>query len=234
MVGEAVEEVETPPSLVADVNEPPALVALLRERGVDVRVQRLAPADFVIGPLALERKAVTDFHASVINKRLFEQLGRLRDTYPPPVGLVLEGDLAFFEERRQPRAMWGALSAVALDFGVSILPTPSRESTADLLTVLARRIARSGPPGTHDVRFKPRTATQQDAQKFAVQGLPGIGNVVSESLLEQFGSVRRLFAAQERELLRAPGVGARRAREITEFLDRPYEGKQRRLGADPE
>ncbi|MFN2623742.1 MAG: hypothetical protein ABR611_12965, partial [Chthoniobacterales bacterium] len=34
-----------------------------------------------------------------------------------------------------------------------------------------------------------------------------IGEVVSDALLDRFGTVRRVFAASERELLRAPGVG---------------------------
>lgn len=221
---------EPVPSLVADVNEPPDLLALVADQGVMVERRRLAPADFVVGSLAIERKSVGDFHASMINKRLFEQVTRLREAYPAPVALLLEGDLAFFEERRQPRALWGALAAIAVDLGVTVLPTPSKESTAELLAVLARRAARERTEGArHDVRFKPRLLGPHAQQQFAVQGLPGIGDVVSANLLERFGSVRRVYAASEKDLLRTPGVGAKRAREISEFLDRPYEGQQRRL-----
>ena len=242
------------PSLVADVNEPTDLLDLLRERGVVVDRRRLAPADFIVGRLAIERKSVGDFHASMIDKRLFEQMGRLRETYEDRVALLLEGDLSFFEERKQPKASWGALAAIAVGMGVAILPTSSKEATADLLTVLARRAAREsaaaeaaapsggdGDGGTggarvggtrHDVRFKPRMPGVSAEQRFAVQGLPGIGDVVSESLLEHFGSVRRVYAVSERELLRVPGIGKGRAKEIAAFLDRPYRGRQGRLVAD--
>ena len=220
------------PSLVADANEPPDLVERVRALGVAVERRRLAPADYVVGPIAIERKAVSDFHASIIDKRLFEQVARLKDTYAT-CALVLEGDLAYFEERRQPRATWGALCSVAFDFGVQLLPTPSRDATAEVLAVLARRVARdavgTGGGGGPEVRFKPRLLGPRAEQKFAVQGLPGVGDVVSESLLEHFGSVRRVFAANERELLRVPGVGKGRAKDVTGFLDRPYEGRQRRL-----
>ena len=222
------------PSLVADANEPPGLLALLRERGVEVERRRLAPADFVVGRLAIERKSVGDFHASMIDKRLFEQITRLREAYPAPVALLLEGDLSFFEERRQPKASWGALAAIAVDLGVTVLPTSSKEASADLLSVLARRAARGPGAGgmRHDVRFKPRLPGPASEQRFAVQGLPGIGDVVSDKLLEHFGSVRRVFAATERELLRVPGVGKGRAKEIAAFLDRAYPGRQGRLVAD--
>lgn len=225
------EDAEAAPSIVADVNEPVDLLALVAEKGVHVERRRLAPADFVVGSLAIERKSVGDFHQSMINKRLFEQVTRLKEAYPPPVALLLEGDLSFFEERRQPRALWGALAAIAVDLGVAILPTPSRDASAELLAVLARRAVRERSDGArHDVRFKPRMLGPHAQQQFAVQGLPGIGDVVSANLLDRFGSVRRVYAASEKDLLRTSGVGAKRAREITEFLDRPYEGRQRRIG----
>lgn len=217
------------PQVVVDTSEPPEMLDLLRAREVDVERRRLAPADYVVGPVAIERKSVGDFHASMIDKRLFEQLARLKETYPT-CALVLEGDTTFFSERRSPRAAWGALCAIAFDFDVRILPTPDRVGTAELLAVLARRVARErGGAGRAEVRHKPRMLGPHAEQKFAVQGLPGIGDTVSESLLQHFGSVRRVYAASERELLRAPGVGKGRAADITEFLDRRFEGRQKRL-----
>jgi ERCC4-type nuclease len=56
--------------------------------------------------------------------------------------------------------------------------------------------------------------------------------VVSDKLLEHFGSVRRVFAATERELLRVPGVGKGRAKEVAAFLDMRYQGRQGRLVAE--
>lgn len=227
-----------PPSLVADSNEPTDLLALLQSRGIEIERRRLAPADFIVGTLAIERKSVGDFHASMIDKRLFEQLGRLRDAYPADrVALLLEGDTSFFQERRNPNALWGALAAVAIDMGVTLLPTPDKDATADLLAVLARRAARTRQPPTtdgdatppasrHDVRHKPRMPGLSAQQRYAIQGLPGIGDVVSDNLLTHFGSVRRVYAATERELLRVPGIGKGRAKEIGEFLDAHYKGKQ--------
>jgi ERCC4-type nuclease len=219
---------EPPPAtVVADVHEPLDLVEAVRERGVPIERRRLAPADFVVGPLAIERKSVGDFHRSMVQKRLFEQVTRLKETYPT-AALLLEGDLSFFEELASPRAAWGALLAIAIDLDVRVLPTPSREASAELLAVLARRVGRGGS-GRTDVRFKPRLLGPHAEQKFVAQGLPGVGDVTSESLLARFGTLRRLFAASERELLRVPGVGETRAEAITELLDRRFEGRQRAL-----
>lgn len=225
-------EERAPPTIVVDVNEPSSIPDRLAGLGIDVVRQRLAPADYVVGPIALERKSVGDFHASLVQKRLFEQLTRLREAYPPPVALILEGDLGALDDLQQPRSFWGALLSVALDLDVRVIPTPSREGTCEMLAVLADRVARGARgSGGVDVRFKPKLLTPEMEQRFAVQGLRGIGDVTSDTLLERFGSLRRLFAASERELLRVPGIGKKRASEITELLDRPYAGPQRRLAA---
>lgn len=221
---------EPTPLVIVDTSEPPSMLDLLRAEGLEVERRRLAPADYVVGPIAIERKSVADFHASMIDKRLFEQIGRLKETYPT-CALLIEGDPAFFSELRSPRATWGALCSIAFDFDVAIVPTPDRESTAQLLAVLARRVVRErGSGGARgEVRYKPRLLGPHAEQKFAVQGLPGIGDTVSEALLDHFGSVRRVFAAGEKDLLRVAGVGKGRARDITAFLDKPFEGRQRRL-----
>lgn len=221
---------EPRPRVVVDRREPDDLLDLLREQGVEVERRVLAPADFVVGNLAIERKSVGDFHASLIDKRLFEQAARMTSTYDE-CALLLEGDLGFFAERRHPRAIWGAMASLAMGFGLAILPVPDKASSAQMLGVLARRALREGrgSNGAPEVRFRPRMPTPGAQQKFAVQGLPGIGDVVSEALLERFGTVRRVYEASEKDLLRAPGVGKLRAREITAFLDRPFEGRQKRL-----
>ncbi|HUR69585.1 MAG TPA: ERCC4 domain-containing protein [Candidatus Thermoplasmatota archaeon] len=224
---------EPAPTIVVDTSEPAEMLELLAARGVQVERRRLAPADYVVGPIAIERKSVADFHASMIDKRLFEQVARMKETYPT-CALVLEGDPAFFDERRSPRATWGALCSLAFDFELTVLPTSGREATAELLSVLAQRMMRDraaggGGGGGPEVRYKPRLLGPHAQQKFAVQGLPGIGDIVSESLLEHFGSVRRVYAASDKELLRAPGIGKGRAADITRFLDQRFEGRQRRL-----
>ncbi|MEA3198647.1 MAG: hypothetical protein QOE90_75 [Thermoplasmata archaeon] len=217
--------------VVADVREPDDLVAMLRAQDIHVEVRVLAPADFIVGELAIERKSVGDLHASLIDKRLFEQVARIKDTYGR-CALLLEGDLSFFSERKHPRAIWGALASLAIGWGVAVLPVPDKEGSAQMLGVLAKRALRERGAAPPEVRFRPRATTLGARQRFAVQGLPMIGDVTSGAMLEHFGSVRRVFAADERDLLRVPGVGKGRAAEIARFLDAAYEGRQRRLKTD--
>ncbi len=225
--------------VVADTSEPDDLIALLRALGAPVEVRRLAPADYVIGRTAVERKSVGDFQASLVDGRLFEQIGRLRETYEAPILLVVEGDLAFVEEHvPSPRAFWSAMAAVALDPAIHLVPTHSKGATAEVLAALSRW---AGQERQHTlVRHKPRRLGQDVEQKFAVQGLPGVGDIMSEKLLARFGSLRNVFAATHADLARTPGIGAKRASEITAFLDRAFanarapRGEQARLPAASE
>lgn len=217
-----------PFAVVADVHEPLAIVDALRARDVPVERRKIHPADYVVGAAAIERKTVRDFFGSLLRKRLFEQLARLRETYPRPL-LLLEGDLSVVVEQANPGAFWGALVTVAAEMGVPIVPSPGKEATAAILARLHARVA-EGRVSRGDVRFKPRALGTAAAQKFAVQGLPLVGDVGSERLLEHFGSVRRVYAARGKDLVRVPGIGEKRAEAIRAFLDQPYESRQARLG----
>lgn len=214
--------------VIADTSEPLDLLELLRARHLDVQRKRLAPADFIVGATAIERKTVGDFQSSLIDKRLFEQLARIKDTYEPPHVLILEGDLAFVEEFQNPRAFWGALASVAVDFSMTIIPTQSKGGTAEVIAALSRRAGRAGQRSI--ARYKPRRLGEDAEQKFAVQGLPGVGDIMSKKLLAHFGSLRNVFAATQAELSRAPGVGPKRAAEIAAFLDRPFAEVTERRG----
>jgi ERCC4-type nuclease len=212
--------------LYADVNEPDAVIAHLRALGAPVEVRRLQPADYVIGPIAVERKTVSDFASSLFNKRLFDQVDRLRASYDQAL-LVLEGDLGMLDEFQGPGAFYGALCHIAVDRGVPVLPTADREQTALLLATLHKRLDRE--PAVYGLRHKPPGLSPSQEMMFVVQGLPNVGGVLSARLLDRFGTVRRVMRAQERELRRIPLVGPEKARRVAEVLDRPWQATQLKL-----
>lgn len=216
--------------VVADVHEPPELLAALRARRVPVEVRRLQPADYVVGPVAVERKTVSDFASSLFNKRLFDQVDRIKAAYGQAL-LVVEGGLEELEDFENPQAFYGALCHISLDRGVSVIPTPSLDRTALLLATLHKRLDKE--PGTFALRYKPPSLDARQEMMFVVQGLPSVGEVLSTRLLAHFGSARRVMRANERELRRIALVGPEKARRITELLDRPWQGEQATLEEGP-
>lgn len=215
-----------PDPLFVDVHEPAEVEAHLQEAGVPTHRKALAPGDYVVGDLAVERKTVRDFFSSLVSRRLFEQLGRLREVYPRAL-LLVEGDLALVNEYENPKAFWGAFLSLHLEEGVPVLFAPDLRHTALLLETAYRRqeAARRG----YGLRHKPKLLRLPEQQAFAVQGLPSVGDTLSRALLERFGSVRRVMAATERELQKVPKIGPVKATAIAELLDAPYEGEQRRV-----
>ncbi|MFQ5918765.1 MAG: ERCC4 domain-containing protein [Thermoplasmata archaeon] len=217
---------DPPLTLFVDVHEPTEIQAHIEEAGIPVERKTLAPGDYVMGEVGVERKTINDFFASIVNKRLWEQVYRLRETYPRPL-VVVEGDLSLVGEYSNPKVFWGAFLALHLQEGVPVLFAPNYLHTAMLLETLYRHQLEA--PNPFSLRYKPKRISLSEQQEFAVQGLPTIGDTLSKALLERFGSVRQVMAAEERDLLKVPKIGHGKARRIAELLDAVYEGTQQKI-----
>ena len=215
--------------LIVDANEPEDIPDRLQELGVAIQVQKIAPGDYVLGPVGIERKTLTDFFNSLVRKRLFEQVQRLRDAYPQPL-LILEGDLTELSTFKHPQSFLGALLALELKERVPVLTTADKEQTALVLTVLWK----GQDKGAHEygLRHKPKALSLGQRQRFLVEGLPSVGETLARNLLERFGTVRAVFNASPAELEHVPKIGAKKAAEIARLVTEPYEGEQTHLEED--
>src|SRR5687768_5687083 len=113
------------------------VIELLRDfPHVHVEIAQLPVADFLLGGgVAVERKTARDLISSIIDRRLFEQAGHLREHYSHPV-LILEGDPLAVECRVRPNAIRGALSRLAVMGRMPVLPSADPEETAALLVTI--------------------------------------------------------------------------------------------------
>jgi Fanconi anemia group M protein len=215
--------------LVVDSNEPEDIPEKLRELGVEFEIKKIAPGDYVLGPIGIERKTLYDFFNSMIRKRLFEQVQRLRDAYPQPL-LILEGDLAEISTFRHPQSIMGALLALETSERVPVLTTADKGQTALLLSVLWKRQDKGA--AEYGLRHKPKALTLDEKQRFIIEGLPSIGETLAKNLLGHFGSVRAIFNASEEELKKVPKIGDLKAAEIVRLMTAKYAGEQKRLDGD--
>lgn len=215
--------------LIMDSNEPDDILDRLLELKVEVQRQKIAPGDYVVGPVGVERKSLTDFFSSIVKKRLFEQVRRLRDAYPQPL-VLLEGDLAEISTYKHPQSLLGALVALEVTERVPVLTTADKEQTALLLSILWKR--QDVGAVEYGLRHKPKALNLEQRQRFLVEGLPSIGETLARNLLERFGSVRAVFEASEEDLKKVPKIGDVKAAEIVRLVAAPYEGRQKHLGED--
>lgn len=218
------------PEVVADLREQASGVpALLQALGARVRLRSLSVADYVVSErLAIERKSARDYLSSLFSGRLFDQAGRLSEAYEKPVILIqgyLEEELGEFNNFA---AIWGSLFSLSLEMGITVLQVRDEASAAEVIFTLAKREQeerRSKPR----IRAKPKMLTLEERQLFLVAGLPSVGAELAERLLVHFRSPRRVFAAREGELIKVPGIGRKKAREIARVLDSEFRSFRQKL-----
>ena len=209
------------PFVYVDSRETSSLIEELKDVGCKVEVRTLDVGDIVASSdLVLERKTVQDFEKSVIDGRLFKQLGAMKDTYPR-AALLLQGnrkDVAGIGSS----AFFGALASVLSDFQVPIFTTADEEETASLVYHIARREQRENNREIR-VRGGKRVSTMSDMQKFVVAGLPGINTVLANRMLKKLESLERIFSAGEADLKTVDGVGEKLAAKIRELSSHSYD-----------
>jgi DNA excision repair protein ERCC-4 len=203
--------------IIADDRESKSQVieALRSQNGVEVTVRRLVLGDYLLDErLLFERKTLRDFAVSLKDGRLFEQGVRLAAS-PLQKAIILEGrarDLAGSCMQRE--ALQGALINLTLFLGIPLLRSADAGESARLMLYAARQfdhIARQMPPRL--LKGK-RPKGKHKTQLRILQSLPGIGPGAAHNLLDQFGSVEAVFAADEQALLDVAGIGVGRAKSI--------------------
>ena len=185
--------------------------------------------DYIVdGALRVERKTFDDFQVSLIDGRLFGQANRLCRTVEP-AAIVLEG----YRSRRRTgvgrRQLQGALLVLSLVFDLPVFRARDAEETVWLLKAISRQARRRVAHGLASRHGNPRDLQARRLHLFA--SCPGIGPGRAERLLEHFGSLTRVFAASEADLLEVRGVGAKTARILAAFAthDVRCDGKRTRI-----
>ena len=190
---------------------------LLRATGINIELKTLPIGDYIVAPeTVVERKSIHDLVSSIFDGRLFDQCNRLKEQFQFPI-ILIEGNLDEISNiTENPLIFYGAISSIALDFKIPILPTPSADHTAKLLVSLcSRKESATGP-------FLKKIKKSNDIQKqqlSVLSSLPGIGEKLALRLLKKFGSPLRIFSASSTELAKVDGLGLARAKKIKKMLD---------------
>ena len=208
--------------MIVDSREMPTAVAReLARLDVSISGESLEIGDYILSEdVAVERKESNDFIQSMIDGRLFDQLAALRSTYRRPV-LIIEGEQITGIRAVRPESIYGALASIAIRLRIPILWTMNSEETANMLYRLAHleQIASQKPLRTRSGESK---GSDAEALEYILAGFPGVDTVISRSLLSEFGTLERIFMADEETLQRAKGVGPKTAGTIKRLLTTNY------------
>jgi Fanconi anemia group M protein len=197
----------------------------LEKLDVEVILRTLEVGDYVVSDrVGIERKTVDDFLSTFLDGRdLFGQISDLARAYRRPL-LIIEGEGIYSKRHIHPNAIRGALSTVAIDFGIPVLFSKDEEDTAALISVIAKREQADDPKKEINLHGTKTASTLPEQQEYVVSAISEIGPVVAKNLLRHFGNVERIMRASREELMAVELVGPKTADRIREVVSGEYKG----------
>lgn len=213
------------PTIIVDsreANSAPKIVKGLIEKGVKIKTETLEKGDYVISDeCAVERKTVNDFVYTLTRRYLFEQIFRLKESYPKSL-LLLEGYMPMIYKfsKIQPVAVWGAMFNLAKN-GVAMVNTTSQKETIDFLYVAARQeqVVEKRLPTVH--AFK-NYDTISEAQLYFISSLPNVGREKATALLQSYQTPQNALINVDDWSKTVNGLGPVITNKVKEILKTPY------------
>jgi len=172
------------------------VISYLIKLGFEIKFSQLPIADYIINNIAIERKTLSDFKSSIVNKRLISQIQEIKQ-YPKHL-IVLEGLESEdpYSGRIHENAFRGFLLSIALEYQVPIIFTLNEEDTAKYLYVLAKKHKKT----EFSLRPSKTYLSEKEQLQFIVEGFPNIGPKTTKKLLEHFKTIKNLTNVNKDEL----------------------------------
>ena len=180
--------------------------------GIKLKLEQLPVGDYVISErVGIERKSAKDFNDSIIDGRLFTELSELRSQFLRPI-LVLEGD-PFQDSNISENALYGAITSIILNLGISIYKTENAIETAQFLYQLAKK-EQSITKSSLTLRFDKAPIETSRLLEYIVAGIPGVNTFRAKNLLKELKTLQNIFLADIPDLTKIENVGKKIAQQI--------------------
>jgi ERCC4-related helicase len=189
-----------------------SVVRNLSLMGVNLRLEQLSVGDYIISKrVGIERKSSKDFTDSIKDGRLFKELKNLTDNYERAI-LILEED-PFENSSLDENAIYGAISSIILNLGVSIYKTKDAKETAMFLYQLAKK-EQSESNTSLKLRFDKAPIETSRLLEYVIAGIPGVNTLRAKNLLKEFQTLQNIFLADIPDLTKIENIGKKIAQEI--------------------
>ncbi len=204
--------------VIVDYRERNSLVpASLVKLGLEVEFKELKVADYITNGAVVERKTISDFITSMINKRLLKQLGELQQ-YKTKL-IIIEGidSQELYDDTVNGingNAIRGFLLSISLKHKIPIIFSKNSEDTAKFISVLAKKQKQQ----EISLNAKKRNLTKKEQMQFVLESFPKIGPATARKLLEKFETLSNIFSTPQEELEKIIGKKA----EIFKLIKERY------------
>lgn len=200
--------------VIADVHEK-KIADLLELRGIKVIRKRLDIADFICpGGIGIERKTHSDFIQSIIDGRIFRQVKELSEAFEKPI-ILIEG---YSNRKINKNSVYGAIGSLVTRFNINFLFSLNERETASLIYWISKKSFEK----SNEMFFvvKKNKLKDENVQLRILCQIPGISLKKAKNLLENFGSLEKIFLAPEFQLQKTKGIGPKLAKSIKKvFLE---------------
>ncbi|MFX1347635.1 MAG: DEAD/DEAH box helicase [Promethearchaeota archaeon] len=200
-----------------------SVVRTLSLIGIKLKLAQLAVADYIISErVGVERKSAKDFNDSIIDGRLFTELSELREEFSRPI-LILEGD-PFKDTNISENALYGAITAIIINLGISIYRTEDSIETAKFLYQLTKK-EQSATKSSLKLRFDKAPIETSRLLEYIVAGIPGVNSLRAKNLLKELKTLQNIFLADVPDLTKIENVGKKIAHQIYKISRYKYKNK---------
>lgn len=194
--------------IIADYREKNSLVVSeLISLALEIEFRELKVADYLVNDIAIERKTVSDFISSMLNKRIIRQLEEIQQ-YEKKF-LIIEGideQELYSDDRTEgvhANAIRGFLLSIILKFKVPIIFSKNYEDTAKFINVLARKKEKES-----SLNVSKKTLNKKERMQFILEAFPGIGPKTAKKLLEELKTIKKIMNSSAEELEKIIGKKA--------------------------
>ncbi|MBU1135897.1 MAG: hypothetical protein KJ559_00085 [Nanoarchaeota archaeon] len=194
--------------ITADYREKNSLViSELISLGIEVEIKELKVADFIVKDTAIERKTISDFLSSMLNKRLSKQLEEIKQ-YKNSL-LIIEGIeeqelYNDFPEGINGNAIRGFLLSILLEYKVPIIFTKDYKDTAKFIYILSKKQKKEA-----SIRANKKSLNKKEQMQYILEGFPGIGPKTAKKLLEKYKTIKNIINTPIDELKKEIGIKAK-------------------------
>ncbi|MFX1558344.1 MAG: ERCC4 domain-containing protein, partial [Promethearchaeota archaeon] len=197
------------------------VVRILSLMGVKLKLVQLEVGDYVISErVGIERKSAQDFNDSIKDGRLFDELFNLTRNFERSI-LILEGD-PFSNTNVNENALYGAITSIILNLGITIYKTNDAKETATFLLQLAKK-EYSESKGETKLRFEKKPIETSRLLEYIIAGIPGVNALRAKNLLKNLKTLNEIFNADISDLMQVENIGKKIAQEIYKISRYKYQ-----------
>ena len=194
------------------------VVEALEADGLEILVKTLPVGDYVVdNRVFVERKTTKDFIRSIIDGRLFNQAAKLKKFGNNQL-FIIEGLNPGLSAGINQRAVEGAIISLAVSWKLPILYCDCPRHTASIIGLIHAQITKRAETFKQKTYWKKKSDNRELQKKNILESMPMIGPHLANELLNNFGSLNKIFKASADELKNVPGIGKKKAEKIKWML----------------